>query len=103
MLLRLSPELSKHTNGISEHEAPGATIKECVDALFNRFPQFLIHMTANEGEVTKKTAAKLNGEYLSDPESYKREVADEDILELTQEIPNGEKDVLGYILAVVQI
>lgn len=101
MLIRLDEHYRKFTNDFAEHEVEGATVQECMSELCNRYPQLLVHLQDNQGEICKRSGLKLNGEYLVEQSAKDAQVCSTDTLELTTEIPTGESNFIGAIIGAV--
>lgn len=103
MLIKLDEHYRKFTNDFVEHEVEGATVQECMSELCNHYPQLLVHLQDNQGEICKRSGIKLNGEYLVEQSAKDTHVYTTDILELTTDIPVGEDSIIKYIVGAVLI
>lgn len=100
MRIKLDDHYKKFTNDFAEHEVDGVTVHECMSELCNRYPQLLVHLQDNQGEICKRSGLKLNGEYLVDATKDNNVIAN-DTLELTTDIPTGESNFIGAIVGAV--
>jgi predicted phage tail protein len=101
MLIKLDDHYKKYTNGFAEHQVEGKTVSECMSDLCNRYPQLLVHLQDNDLEMCKKSGTKLNGEFLCDEKAPDIEVTSEDTLELTLDLPSGERNFIGAIVGAI--
>lgn len=103
MLIKLDEHYRKFTNDFDEHEVEGAAVHECMSELCNRYPQLLVHLQDNQGEICQRSGLKLNGEYLVEQTAKDTPVCPADTLELTTDIPIGEDSIIKYIVGAVLI
>lgn len=103
MIIKVKDSLVTKTNFLDTLSVPGSTLGGVLTRLLNTYPQLTVFLTANGMEEAKKTALCLNGEYLSDEKELARPVKSDDVLELSQQIPDGEGGGIKMFIGLVLI
>lgn len=103
MKIKFSPYYIKYTNFLTDIEVNKDSVGDCLEHLFNQYPQLLVALLENGSKLANKTAFKLNDEYIFEVKDVYRKVGAEDVLEFTDDIPEGEGAVGKIIAGVVLI
>jgi len=103
MKIKFSPYYIKYTNFQNEVIVNKDTVGDCLESLFNQYPQLLVALLENDEKLANKTAFKLNDEYIFEVKDLYTKVSVEDALEFTDDVPEGEGNVGKIIAGVVLI
>lgn len=109
MIVKLSKELQRYTDGRESIEVEGTTVGDSLRLLFNMFPQLLVNFTDNDSLVARQHLCFLDGQYIESSESCKLAVTNESILEFINNIPTGESSnrffsmILGAVMIIAGV
>ena len=83
------PPYQGPTKGQQRIEVEGSTVKECLDAVSDRFPGFSDQIFDASGKIHRFVDLFLNGEELDRRKALDREVSDGDDVEILAAIAGG--------------
>jgi predicted phage tail protein len=91
MIIKFGVEFQSYTNFLPQVHVEGLTVGDCLEKLFDRFPQLYVHLLKDDYRGAKATGIRLNGEYIWEATALHTAVGAEDELELTRDVPEGSK------------
>lgn len=107
MIIQICDSYRKYTNGSPEFKSSALTLGDALEEMFNRYPQFMVHLTVNKCEQAELTAFRLNGEYVWQDVDLFRAVTSDCVLEIEDSVPAGAgaagKIVAGVVLMAVGV
>ena len=89
--VRIPTVLRKHTDGQAEIEASGANIRELIDDLGGRYPEFKGQVVAEDGQLHRFINVYANDEDVRYLDGMDTKVSDGDVVSILPAVAGGSR------------